>query len=232
MEPKKNPKYDVHRYSKLTFLFSLAFSISLVLMAFQLKVETKDDVGDNPKPVEPVDYAFTEIKSITTPKPKYESVDKKIPDKKVADPTKVVEAIHAIIQPDDIPAIEDMNEPQQQSGFSLAEPMPHENAETIFIVVEKMPEPIGGLKGFYETISKNITYPVKAKRNGVEGKVLIEFVINEDDRLSDFKIISGIGAGCDEEAMRVIALTKWKAGKQRGKPVKVKMVLPLTFTLQ
>lgn len=232
MEPKKNPKYDVHRYSNLTFFFSLAFSISLVLMAFQLKVETKDDVGDNPKPVEPVDYAFTEIKSITTPKPKHESVEKKIPNKKVADPIKVVEAMHDILQPDDMPAIEDMNEPQQQSGFDFIEAMPREDAGTIFIVVEKMPEPIGGLKGFYETINKNITYPMKAKRNDVEGKVLVEFVINEDDHLSNFRILQGIGAGCDEEAMRVIGLTKWKAGKQRGQPVKVKMVLPLTFTLQ
>ncbi|MBL7858584.1 MAG: TonB family protein [Cyclobacteriaceae bacterium] len=234
MEPKKNPKYDVHRQSRMFFMMSLAISIALVIMAFQWKAPVQNDTGREwSKPDEVETYAFTEIKSIAPAKPKPETADQKIPVKKTRDPINFIEVQNDLIKPGtETPMVEDQNDPQQQVGMEWGDGMPPEDLETIFIVVEKMPEPIGGFKGFYETINKNITYPMKAKRNGVQGKVLVEFVINEDDHLSHFKIIQGIGAGCDEEAMRVIGLTKWKAGKQRGKPVKVKMVLPLMFTLQ
>ena len=65
----------------------------------------------------------------------------------------------------------------------------------------------------------------------LEGRVFVEFIINRNGDLSDLKVIRGIGAGCDEEAVRVLALTKWEPGKQRGKPVRVKMILPIHFRL-
>ena len=101
-----------------------------------------------------------------------------------------------------------------------------------FRVVEKMPEPVGGWSAFYNTLSKNIKYPRLAARERVGGKVFVEFTVNNKGELSHFKIIKGIGYGCDEEAKRVIALTKWNPGKQRGQPVNVKMVQPITFALE
>ena len=92
-----------------------------------------------------------------------------------------------------------------------------------------MPEPIGGWAAFYKTLTKNFKYPKQAQRVGANGKVFVEFTVNDKGELSHFKIIKGIGYGCDEEAKRVIALTKWTAGKQRGRPVNVKMVQPIVF---
>jgi protein TonB len=67
---------------------------------------------------------------------------------------------------------------------------------------------------------------------GVEGKVFVQFVVDKDGTLTDIKAVKGIGAGCDEEAVRVLkAAPKWKPGKQRGRPVKVRMILPITFKL-
>jgi protein TonB len=67
---------------------------------------------------------------------------------------------------------------------------------------------------------------------GVEGRVFVEFVVNRDGSIVDVKFIKGIGAGCDEEAVRVVqSAPAWKPGKQRGKPVRQKMVIPIIFKL-
>ena len=66
----------------------------------------------------------------------------------------------------------------------------------------------------------------------MDGKVFVEFVVNRQGELSNVKVIKGIGAGCDEEALRVLALTHWEAGRQRGRPVNVRMVMPISFKIK
>ncbi len=107
-----------------------------------------------------------------------------------------------------------------------------EVVDEIFTIVEDQPEPEGGMAAFYQYISKNLKYPNQARRMNIEGKVFVQFVINKDGSISDVQAVKGIGAGCDEEAVRVIqGAPKWKPGKQRGRPVKVRMILPITFKL-
>ena len=78
----------------------------------------------------------------------------------------------------------------------------------------------------------NMKYPKDARRRGIQGKVFVQFKINEEGRLVEVETIKGIGVGCDEEAERVVNNSpEWIPGKQRGQPVKVKMILPLTFKL-
>ncbi|MFN3940550.1 MAG: energy transducer TonB, partial [Chitinophagales bacterium] len=99
--------------------------------------------------------------------------------------------------------------------------------------VEEMPTFPGGDKALYEYLAKNIKYPAVAKDNGIEGKVYIKFVVNEDGSVSQVSLARGIGGGCDEEAMRVVSgMPKWTPGKQRGKNVKVWYTLPVYFKLQ
>jgi protein TonB len=88
------------------------------------------------------------------------------------------------------------------------------------------------MQAFYEYVGKKLKYPAQARRMNIEGKVFVEFVVNRDGSLVDVKVMKGIGAGCDEEAVRVIqSAPAWKPGKQRGKPVRQRMVLPITFKL-
>jgi len=102
-----------------------------------------------------------------------------------------------------------------------------------FLIVEDMPEPIGGYAAFYQHVSNNIRYPQQARRMGIEGKVFIGFVVDEYGRLTQLKVVKGIGAGCDEEALRVVQTSPpWKPGNQRGKNVKVRMVVPIRFMLE
>jgi TonB family protein len=102
----------------------------------------------------------------------------------------------------------------------------------IFTVVEAQPEFEGGLDAFHRYVLNEIKYPVEARKKGVEGRVDVEFVVGKDGSVSDVKAINGIGAGCDDEAVRVLQnAPKFKPGTQNGKPVFVRMVLPITFAL-
>ncbi len=102
----------------------------------------------------------------------------------------------------------------------------------VYMVVENQPAPQGGYEAFFQHVAKNLRYPAQARRMGIEGKVFIQFTVNEYGELTDIKALKGIGAGCDEEAMRVLeSAPEWQPGTTEGKPVKVKMVLPITFKL-
>ncbi len=103
-----------------------------------------------------------------------------------------------------------------------------EEEPEIFMIVEDMPELIGGLA----SIQSKIKYPEIAKKAGVEGRVFVQFVVNTDGSVIDPVVVRGIGAGCDEEAVRAVSQAKFEPGRQRGKPVPVKMSLPITFKLK
>ncbi|PWJ44488.1 energy transducer TonB [Sediminitomix flava] len=107
-----------------------------------------------------------------------------------------------------------------------------EAVDEIFEIVEDPASYQGGTTAFLKWVGKNMKYPSQARRMGVEGKVYVQFVVDKDGSLIDVKTVRGIGAGCDEEAERVIRKSmKWKPGKQRGRAVKQKMVLPINFKL-
>jgi len=100
-------------------------------------------------------------------------------------------------------------------------------------VVEVDPEFPGGMEAFYKYLAENIKYPEQAKKDKIQGKVYISFVVEKDGSISDAKVLRGIGGGCDEEALRVVnAMPKWTPGKMRGEVVRVNYNLPITFKLQ
>jgi protein TonB len=108
-----------------------------------------------------------------------------------------------------------------------------EKKEEPFTYVEEMPSFPSGNDALLTFISSHIQYPEIAKRAGVEGKVLVQFVVEKSGEIDDIQVIKGIGAGCDEEAVRVCKMMpKWKPGRQNGKPVRVRMVIPFHFKLQ
>ena len=96
-----------------------------------------------------------------------------------------------------------------------------------------MPEFNGGEDALFAYIQKNLKYPKQAVDQNIDGRVTVNFVVNEDGSITDVKVARGIGYGCDEEAMRVVrSLPKWKPGKQNGKAVRVAFSLPITYTLE
>lgn len=110
--------------------------------------------------------------------------------------------------------------------------LPEEEAEEIFVIVENRPEPVGGMQAFYKYLGDNLKYPTAARNLGISGRVYVQFVVEKDGSITNIEVAKGIGGGCDEEAVRVLsAAPPWIPGKQRGKPVKVRMTIPVYFSL-
>lgn len=103
-----------------------------------------------------------------------------------------------------------------------------EEEQDIFVIVEKMPKLIGGIKA----VNERINYPEIAAKAGVEGRVVVQFIINEKGNPVNPKVVRGIGGGCDEEAIRVVKTLKFEPGLQRGRPVKVRYTIPIVFKLK
>jgi protein TonB len=110
---------------------------------------------------------------------------------------------------------------------SAARPVEEEDEPEIFVVVERMPELIGGL----ETLQKSIIYPEIARLAGIEGRVMVSFVIDEKGNVLNPVVVRGIGGGCDEAAIEAVKKAKFIPGMQRGMPVRVRFTLPITFRL-
>jgi protein TonB len=127
--------------------------------------------------------------------------------------------------------------PQHFDPNSKAAPVQveEEKIDEVFEVVEEQAQPEGGMAAFYEYLKSNIKYPKTAKRMGIEGKVFVRFVVERDGSVTDVQVVKGIdadGGECNKEAIRVILATpKWKPGKQRGKPVRSRMMVPISFKL-
>ncbi len=115
---------------------------------------------------------------------------------------------------------------------TLSKTIGNTEEEEIFTKVEDQPFPTGGMGAFYKYVGENLHYPKEAKENGIEGKVFAKFIVDKNGKLSDVTILKGIGHGCDAETIKIIEnAPKWVAGKQRGKKVKVWMVIPIIFKL-
>lgn len=103
----------------------------------------------------------------------------------------------------------------------------------VFEVVEDEPEFPGGEAALWEFITDTLTYPEAAKKNGVEGTVYVRFIVDKKGRIREPEVMRGIGAGCDEEALRVLRdMPQWKPGKQRGRKVCTGVKVPIRFTLE
>lgn len=107
-----------------------------------------------------------------------------------------------------------------------------EKEEEIFQVVENQPEFPGGMAELMKFLQKNIKYPSICQEQGIQGRVIVQFVVNTDGSIVDAQVIKPINPYLDKEALRVVStMPKWKPGEQRGKKVRVRFTLPVTFRL-
>ena len=103
---------------------------------------------------------------------------------------------------------------------------------TVFFIVEEMPEFPGGEEGLLKFVTENTKYPEVAKEKKIQGKVFVQFVINRDGNVEDVKLAKGVDPLLDEAAMNIVkSMPQWKPGKQRGQYVKVSFTIPINFQL-
>ena len=154
-------------------------------------------------------------------------------------PAPVIEEIIKIVDDEqDIKEVEIQSTEDDQNVaqeiISMSAPVEEEEVSNeIFTVVENMPSFPGGDKALMQYVGKNMKYPVIAQENGIQGRVIVSFVIERDGKVADAVVVRGVDPSLDKEALRVVnSMPAWTPGKQRGKPVRVKYTLPVTFRLQ
>ncbi len=115
--------------------------------------------------------------------------------------------------------------------IDVATPQEPDSTQAL-IMVEEMPEFPGGMPALSQYVTGELRYPKEARERNIEGLVLVGFVVERDGSISQANVLRGIGGGCDEEALRVVArMPAWKPGQQGGTPVRVRYTLPLRFKL-
>jgi protein TonB len=226
MEAKKTPSADLTKRVGMFTNLGLAVAVGLTLAAFEYKsyddsdLKSLGDVTDNFE--ELLDVPITEQPPPPPPPPPMEQpIIQEIPDE-----VKIEEKI-------DVNFDVDVKETTVIKEVVISEAVVvEEKADAIFDVVETQPNPPGGMSGWNKYLSDNLKYPTQARRMGVEGSVILVFVINTDGSIQDVEVLRGIGGGCDEEAIKIVKnAPKWEPGKQRGRPVRTRMRLPIKFKL-
>lgn len=237
MEIKKSKKADLEKTRGTSMLIGYIVALAVMFAAFEWTtrdyVETEPVVYSAYAPMEEEIVPITQPIFTAAPPPPADApqvaeildiVDnnEEIVEEKIAESESTTEAISGPVA--------------QVTGPVATGPVAIEEASDegeIFQVVEQMPEFPGGMQALMAYLSKNIKYPSVAQDNGIQGRVLVSFVVNKDGSIVDPEVIKSVDAALDKEAMRVIkAMPKWNPGKQRGKPVRVKYTVPVLFRLQ
>ena len=226
MQLKKSQKASLEDKKVVYVLMGFVFVLSLCYVALEWteKEVTKYEVAD-------MEFTFEEEVEIqqttqeTTPPPP-------------PPPVQEVEVLNVVEDDVETESIEINTEDDKDVEVVIAAPVEapveEEEEEVVFVVVETMPEFPGGQQALFKYLSENVKYPVIAQENGIQGRVICQFVVNKDGAIVDVEVVrSGGDASLDKEAVRVIkSMPKWKPGKQRGKAVRVKYTVPVNFRLQ
>ncbi|MBZ0199792.1 MAG: TonB family protein [Ignavibacteriaceae bacterium] len=218
MALRKNPKADLRRAYKRIFEISLIISLLFLIVAFKFfpKISTTALQTEGPQELFKVeDIAQTKQENRPPPPPK-PPIPIEAPSDDVLEDIEIGDTEIDFNKPVDAPP-----PPKEEKKIIEEEPV-------YFVAVEEMPEPIGGIAA----IQSKIVYPEIAKRAGVEGKVYVLAFVDESGNVTKVEVAKGLGAGLDEAAVGAVRQTRFKPGKQRGKPVKVQVMIPIVFRLQ
>jgi len=223
MEAKKTDGADLNNKTGMFLSLGLLLTMTLVVTAFEWK-NYDDSIADlQGKNIDAFDETM-EVPPTEQPPP---------PPPQIQQP-QVVEVPDEEEIKEDIKVNLDVEVTDQTKieEIVVQAAAPEEESDQIFTIVEESASPKGGMAAFYKFVGEKIKYPPQARRMGIEGRVFVEFVIAKDGTLTEVKAIKGIGAGCDEEAVRIVQSSPpWNPGKQRGKPVKQRYTLPIIFKL-
>ena len=229
MELKKSPKADLENKKGLFIEIGLVISLFLCLLAFKWTTTIKEtsSLGTmEEQQVEDEIVPITRAEEVKPPPP--------------PPPPKVIEVLNIVdneTKIDDELEIDDT----EANDNTVIEVVPviqqekeqEEEESQVFFIVENMPEFPGGEAALRKFIANQVKYPVIAQENGIQGKVYVNFVVDQRGNVTNAKIARGVDPSLDKEALRVVNnLPKWKPGMQRGKAVRVSYTVPISFVLQ
>jgi protein TonB len=212
----KNPKADLRKLYYRTFEISLIIALVILIAAFKfspLASKTELLIEGTQEIIRIEDIINTVQKPAVPPPPKAPQI--------IAATIDDLQDDFVLPDIDDVEPVKLPDKPPAKPDIDLSD-------EIFTEIPEELPSPVGGLK----SIQEKVHYTEIARRAGVEGTVYIQVKIDKDGDVMDAIIIKGLGAGLDEEALNAVKSTKFVPGKQRGKTVNVKMVIPIKFVLK
>ena len=232
LEVKKSEKANLERNRTTWLLLGFVFALATLFAGLELTAFQDDEEQPAPK-----SKAKDDIIVVIEEIPPLVIEKKVIPPppqaKKIIDVIKVVED-EVDIEEQELVSVQDMSEFADVEETDVVFVEEEVEEEQIFDVVEEQPEFPGGMKALMKYFSDNIKYPRVSRDNNSQGKTFVKFTVNTDGSIQDTEVIRSSGdIYLDKEAIRVIeAMPKWKPGRQLGKAVRVKFVLPVNFRLQ
>ena len=228
MEPKKTKKADLEKKKGFFLQIGFVISLGLVLLAFEWTSKPEKVKGFGQKQSQDM---IQESVPVTRQEQRKEP-----PPPPPPKTTEVIQIVDNDVDIDDELVLEE-TEADQDTRVQIdafAEEGEEEEELEVFVRVEDMPTFQGkGLNAFRNYIQQNISYPIIAQDNGIQGTVYIKFIVDKDGSISNVTLLRGVDPSLNEEAIEAIKnAPKWEPGKQRGKPVRVSCTVPIAFTLK
>ena len=231
MEVQKSPKADLERGKTMSVLMGFIVGLAVLYVGFEWSTQDVMVVDETEQVQDVIAEEEIEItrQENTPPPPPPPAAPA------VAEVLTVVDDDVELADVEIASSEDDASAAQAETYVApvVEEEEEEESAQQIFTVVEKQPEFPGGMSELMKFLAKSIKYPVIAQENGIQGRVVCSFVVNRDGSIVDIQVMRGVDPSLDKEAVRVIGtMPKWKPGEQRGKPVRVRFILPVQFRLQ
>ena len=236
MEIKKTSKADLEKGKTLALLMGLVMGLAILFVGFEwgtteLKIDVKEGITDI-LAEEEIEITTQDVEVNAPPPPPPP------PQMEVAAEVLTIVEDNVDVGNQTLMSSEDTQREAQTQTYvpptvMTAVVVEEEISEQqIFEIVEEQPEFPGGMVALNSFLFKNLNYPIIAQENGISGRVSCAFVVNADGSIVDIEVVRGIDPSLDKEALRVLAtMPKWKPGKQRGKPVRVRFNVPVLFRL-
>lgn len=227
MEIKKTPKANLENKKTMAILIGLVLALGIMFIAFEwskneIKVYEDAIQGEFVEDEEMIEVTFRDETPPPPPPPIQETVLSDIID---------IRENKEDIQTKDFNSEDDKNK-KVVIQAPIAAPVEDPEESRIHVVVERMPEFPGGEAAMNQFINRTIRYPVIAQENGIQGRVVVQFVVNTDGKIVDVEVVRGVEESLDKEAVRVVkAMPPWNPGRQGGKNVRVKYTLPIRFRI-
>ena len=228
MEIKKSPKEDLENRKTTNLLIGAILTLSVLFIGFEWSERDKQVTTDTGL----AEIVFEEeiIPITEQEQPKQAPPPPEAP--KVEEVLEIVEN-DADVEESTIQASDDTQQAVEVKYTPVEVEEEEVDEEQIFQIVEEQAQYPGGMAECMKFLSKNIKYPTISQENGVQGRVIVQFVVNRDGSIVDAKVMRGVDPYLDKEALRVVGLMpKWSPGKQRGKAVRSQFILPVMFRLQ
>ena len=228
MEVKKSPKADLEGKKSTSLLIGYVLALAVMFIAFEWserdkKVTTDTGIAELLFEEEIIPITEQEQKQAPPPPPEAPKAEEII---------QIVEN-DAEVEESTIQASDETDKAVEVKYVPVEVEEEEVEEQQIFQVVEEQPEFPGGMSECMKWLGKNIKYPTISQENGVQGRVIVQFVVNRDGSIVDAVVARGVDPYLDKEALRVVSMMpKWKPGKQRGKEVRVRFTLPVMFRLQ